>query len=222
MAEKPLIIGAGGHGKVVADILWSAGIEPAGFIDADESLWGTPILDLPVLGGIAHLEELARHVGSRSAVVAIGDNRLRLEHAREVVKAGLSLQSAIHPSAMISPRARLGAGVVACMGSAICVEARIGDLAIVNTNAVVDHECNVGEAAHVCPNATLAGRVQIGQGAFIGTGASIIQCRRVGEWATIGAGSAVIADIPHAATAVGVPARIIRGEQVTLPRVVPK
>ena len=220
MTTRPLIIGAGGHGKVVADILWSAGVEPAGFVDADEALWGRQLLGLPILGGMAHLEKLARRTGARSAVVAIGDNRVRLEHAREVVRAGLTLASAVHPTASVSPTAQLGAGVVVCMGAAVCVEARVGEVAIVNTNAVVDHECVVGEAAHVCPNAALAGRVQIGRGAFIGTGASVIQCRQVGEWATIGAGAVVIQDIPDAATAVGVPARVVRGNPGAFPRVV--
>ncbi len=215
--NRPLIVGAGGHGKVVADILRAAGIEPAGFIDADESRWGSQIMRIPVLGGMLQLEKIARATGARSAVVAIGDNRVRREHAREVERAGLALASAIHPSSTISPEAGIGQGVVICMGAAICVEARIGDLAIINTNATVDHECDVGAAAHVCPNASLAGRVRIGEGAFIGIGASVIQCRRVGDWATIGAGAVVIRDIHDGATAVGVPAQVA-ASQASYPR----
>lgn len=220
MSNRILIIGAGGHGKVVAEILRARGTEPGGFVDADEALWGTQVLGLPVLGGMNHLEKIARHHGLASAIVAIGDNRVRQEVAREVERAGLKLASAVHPSATISPTVRLGRGVVVCMGAAICVQAQVGDLAIINTNATVDHECEIGPAAHICPNASLAGRVMVAQGAFVGIGSSVIQCRSIGEWATVGAGAVVTRDIPAHSTAVGVPARVIRGGEEAYPRVV--
>lgn len=219
MNNRILIIGAGGHGKVVADILRARGTEPGGFVDADERLWGTQVLGLPVLGGMNHLEQIARQYGVRSAVVAIGDNRVRQEHAREIERAGLSMASAIHPSATISPTAALGRGVVVCMGVAIGVQARVGELAIINTNATVDHECEVGSAVHICPNVSLAGRVRVGEGAFVGIGSSVIQCRSIGAWATVGAGAVVTRDIPDRATAVGVPAKVIRGGDEEYPRV---
>ncbi len=209
-----LIIGAGGHGKVVADILLARNEAAAGFIDADESRIHETVAGLPVLGTMNRLEHIAREHHCTAAVVAIGDNRVRLEHAREVRRAGLALASAIHPTAVIAYSAKVGQGVVICMGAAICAEAVVGDLAIINTGAVVDHECNIGPAAHVCPNATLAGRVEVGEGAFIGIGASIIQCIRLGDWSTIGAGAVVIEDIPNDTTAVGVPARILASATV--------
>ena len=211
MAGKVLIIGAGGHGKVVADVLRANGVEPAGFVDADESLWGRSVLGVPVLGGMMRLEKIARQAGATTATLGIGDNRVRLEHAAEVVRAGLALAPAVHPSAVVSPSATLGSGVVVCAGAVVCVEAVVGDFAVVNTNATVDHECRVGEAAHVCPAAALAGRVSVGRGAFVGIGASVIQCRSVGEWATVGAGAVVTRDVPAGATAVGVPARLAAG-----------
>ena len=216
MTEKTLIIGAGGHGKVVAEILRARGREPVGFVDADERLLGRSVLGLPVLGGMLQLEKIARRTSATAAIVAIGDNRVRLEHAREVQRAGLTLASAIHPSAVISPSAKLGKGVVVCMGAAVCAETCIGDAAIINTNATVDHECAIGPAVQICPGAALAGRVRVGEGAFVGIGAGVIQCRSIGEWATIGAGAVVTKDIPPRATAVGVPARVIAG----YPRVV--
>ena len=208
MAGRVLIIGAGGHGKVVADILRANGIEPAGFVDADESLWGKTVLGVPVLGGMMRLEKIARQAGATAAALGIGDNRVRLEHAAEIARAGLELAPAVHPSAAVSPSAVLGRGVVICAGAAVCVEAIVGDAAVVNTNATVDHECRVGEAAHVCPNAALAGRVQVGCGAFVGIGASVIQCLSIGDWATVGAGAVVTRDVASSSTVVGVPARV--------------
>ena len=207
MRERVLIIGAGGHGKVVADILRACGTPAAGFVDGDESMRGRTVAGLPVLGAMNRLEHLAREHGCTSAVVAIGDNRVRLEHAREVERAGLKLASAIHPSANVAASATVGAGVVICMGASVCAEATVGDVSIVNTNAVVDHECELGNSVHVCPNASLAGRVKVGEGGFVGIGASVIQCLSLGAWSIVGAGATVTRDVRAEATVVGVPAR---------------
>ena len=207
-----VIIGAGGHGKVVLDILRAASnskIRPIGFLDADQSLFGTRIHDLPVLGPIHHISKLKSQRVS-GALVAIGDNRARLSYAKYLSDEGIELISAIHPRAMVSPTARIGRNVVICAGSIVCTDAQIADSVILNTACVVDHECEVGQGAHICPSAALAGRVSIGAGAFVGLGAKVIQCRTVGEYATIGAGAVVIDDIPDNSTAVGVPARIIQ------------
>jgi UDP-perosamine 4-acetyltransferase len=204
-----VIIGAGGHGKVVLDILRAADLhEPAGFIDADPALLGTAPLGLKVLGAMNLLPKLVRQ-GVRGAVVAIGDSRVRRQCAALVREMGLELVNAVHPSAFVSPTATLGRGVVIAAHAVVSTESRVDDLAIVNTSAIVDHECHVGEAAHICPGARLAGRVRIGAGAFIGLGASIIQCLSVGESATVGAGAVVLEDVPTMATVVGVPARVI-------------
>ncbi len=181
MARKILIIGAGGHGKVVADAALAAGDHVVGFVDADAARVGQTVLNLPILGTMARLEHVARAAGCRHAAVAIGDNRVRHEHAREVRRAGLNLATIVHPAATVSPSATLAAGVVVCMGAALCVEATIGEAALINTNATVDHECIIGPAAHVGPGARLAGRVEVGEGAFVGIGATIIQCVRLGR-----------------------------------------
>ena len=207
-----VIIGAGGHGKVVLDILRAANnskIRPVGFLDADPSLVGTRINDLTVLGPIHHISKL-RQQKVTGAIVAIGDNRARLSYAKHLLAEGVELINAIHPRASVSATARIGRNVVICAGAIVCTDAQIADSVILNTACVVDHECEVGQAAHICPTAALAGRVRIGAGAFIGLGAKIIQCRAVGEHATIGAGAVVIEDIPDNATAVGVPARIVK------------
>ena len=208
--DDVVIIGAGGHGKVVLDILAAEGrYRPVGFVDNNPALLDSYVCGLPVLGPINALPRLKRQ-RIRHAIVAIGDNRQRLNQLPEIEAVGFELVTAVHPTAFVSPRASLGRGVVIAPKASVITEARIGDLAIVNTAAVVDHECEVGEGVHVCPGAILAGRVRVGRGAFIGIGAQVIQCRSVGAFATIGAGAAVIADVPDGATAVGVPARLVK------------
>ncbi len=204
-----LILGAGGHGKVVLDILRAAEQHnPIGFIDADRSLAGTTVNGLPVLGGPNALPKL--RAKAKGAIVAIGDNHTRAEYAAMVREHRLELVNAIHPAAVVSPSATIGRNVVVCAGAIVCVDATLADSVIVNTGAVVAHECEIAEAVHVCPGALLAGRVRVGTEAFIGMGAKVIQCLSIGEGAIIGAGAVVIEDIPPGATAVGVPARVIK------------
>ncbi len=204
-----LILGAGGHGKVVLDILRAAKQHnPVGFIDADRSLTGTTINGLPVQGAPNVLPKLRAKV--KGAIVAIGDNHTRRSYAAMVREHGLELVNALHPSAVVSAGVQIGRNVVVCAGGIVCVDVKLSDSVIVNTSAVVDHECEVGEAVHVCPGALLAGRVRVGAEAFIGMGAKVIQCLTIGDGAVIGAGAVVIEDIPAGATAVGVPARVIK------------
>ncbi len=205
-----IIVGAGGHGKVVLDILRAAGKDkPIGFVDADASLVGTNIGGLPVLG-LPNILPRLRQQKARGAIIAIGDNRTRLEYAGVLKEQGFELINAIHPTASIAPTATLGVNVVISAQATVCTEVTLGDSVIVNTAAVVDHECLVAPGVHVCPGAHLAGRVRVGEGSFIGLGANIIQCLTIGEFATIGAGAVVIVDVPDHATVVGVPARVIK------------
>ncbi len=205
-----VIIGAGGHGKVVLDILRAAGqFQPVGFVDADIRLAGTKVGGVPVLGPSNVLPKL-RQQRVAHAIVAIGDNRTRQRYLAAIEAEGFELVSAIHPRSFVSPTARLGRNVVVCPGASIITEARIGDGTIINTGAIVEHECELAEAVHVAPGACLAGRVRIGACAFIGIGAQVIQCLAVGDGATVGAGAVVLQDVPDGATVVGVPARIVK------------
>ena len=205
-----VIVGAGGHGKVVLDILRAAEkYKPIGFLDADPALAESYVGGLPVLGSINAIATLRRQ-RVRRAVVAIGDNRTRAKYAALLLEQGIELVNAIHPAAFVSPTASIGSNVVVAARAAVGTEARLADSVIVNTSAVVDHECDLGEAAHVCPGAALAGRVRVGRGAFIGAGARVIQCRTVGVHATVGAGAVVIRDVLDDSTVVGVPARPVR------------
>jgi len=211
-----VLIGAGGHGRVVLDILRAADVyRPVGFLDADPQLTGQKVGGLPVLGQLNFLPKLkAQKV--KGVIISIGDNHPRRQYFRKIADQGFDIVNAIHPSSQISATAKLGRNVVVAAGAVISTDARIGNSVIVNTSAVVDHECQIGEAVHICPSATLAGRVTVGDETFIGMGCNIIQCLKIGSHVVIGAGAVVIEDVPEGATVVGVPGRIIRTGKATL------
>ncbi|MDB5325360.1 MAG: sugar O-acyltransferase, sialic acid O-acetyltransferase NeuD family [Phycisphaerales bacterium] len=204
-----VLIGCGGHGKVVLDAVRQEGRHRVvGFLDADPATHGTTVHDVPVLGGPNLLDKMAaRKV--RGVIVAIGDNRTRFGYASEAEAAGLELVSAVHPRAVIAPSATLGRNVVVAAGAVVSVDASVGDGSIINTGAIVDHECIVGRHVHIAPGVRLAGRVAVGDFAFVGLGAMVIQCLTIGERATVGAGAMVRTDVGPGITVVGVPARPI-------------
>jgi UDP-perosamine 4-acetyltransferase len=205
-----VLIGAGGHGRVVLDILRAGGVhKPVGFLDADPQLTGQTIGGIPVLGQVNLLPKLkAQKV--KGAIVSIGDNVPRRRYFRKVIDQGFELVNAVHPGSQVSATAKLGRNVVIAAGAVVSTEARIADGVIVNTSAVIDHECEIGQGVHVCPSATLAGRVRVGDETFLGLGCNIIQCLKIGSRVIVGAGAVVIADVPDGATVVGVPARLIK------------
>lgn len=206
-----LIIGAGGHGRVVADILRAGGqFQPAGFIDSSPALAGATVAQLPVWGGANQLSKVRQQQRLRHAIVAIGDNRVRIRYADLLRDSGFELINAVHPSASISATASLGRNVVVAAQATVCNEARIGDSCILNTGCVVDHECDLARAVHVCPGANVAGRVRVGACAWLGIGCTVIQCLSIGEHSVVGAGAVVIRDVPGSSTVVGVPARVIK------------
>jgi UDP-perosamine 4-acetyltransferase len=211
--HKVLIIGAGGHGRVVLDILRAAGreggtYEPAAFIDAEPARHGQILDGLPILGAANLLPKLRRQ-GYTAAVVAIGDNAVRVSNAAMARQAGLELANAIHPRATVSPTVRLGVNLCIAAGAVVCAHAQLDDSVIVNTGALVDHECHIHEGVHIAPGAVLAGRVTVEAGAFVGMGCRILPCRRIGRGATVGAGAVVLEDVAPGTTVVGVPARAL-------------
>jgi len=204
-----VVIGGGGHAKVVIESLRAGGKTVAAIVDADP----TPreVLGVPVVGDDSALVDLKGR-GFDELFVALGSNRLRQALGDKARALGFSLINAIHPSAVISPSAKIGQGVAIMAGVAINADSRIGDLAIINTGAVVDHDCDVGAACHLGPASALAGGVTVGERAFLGVGARAIPGVRIGADTILGAGGVVVRDLPDAVVAIGVPAKI-KGER---------
>ncbi|HKQ49539.1 MAG TPA: acetyltransferase [Phycisphaerae bacterium] len=210
MTSEIVILGAGGHGRVVLDILLQAARhKPVGFLDNNTALHGRRIDGLPVLGDISCLAGL-RERGIHGAIVAIGDNGIRRAMGEQIEQCGLELCSAVHPSAQLATNATFGKGVVIAAGALVCAHCQIGDYAILNTGCIVDHESMIGTAVHICPGVRLAGHVVIESGAFVGIGATVVQNVRIGFESVVGAGAVVIADVDPMTTVVGVPARAVK------------
>ena len=205
MRAGVVIIGGGGHAKVVIESLRASGHTVAAIVDADP----TPrdVLGVPVVGDDLQLPALKER-GLSQLFVAIGDNRLREKLGRKAQGLGFVLVNAIHPSAVISPSVKLGQGVAVMAGVAINADTDVGDLAIINTGAVVDHDGRLGVACHLGPASALAGGVTVGDRAFLGVGARAIPGVTIGVDTTVGAGGVVVRDLPDGVLAIGVPAKI--------------
>ena len=205
MNRGVVILGTGGHAKVVVDILEAGGVEIAGFISLEgaDSYCGYPVLgDDGALQGIYEK-------GVQDGIVAIGDNRRRGALIELLQSYGFNLRNAISPNACISRRAEMGSGIAAMPGVVVNAGSHIGDGVILNTNCSVDHDCRIGKHAHVGPGVTLAGGVTMEVGAFLGTGVSVAPNVTVGCWARVGAGAVVVKDLPPDVTAIGIPAKPI-------------
>lgn len=198
-----VVVGAGGHAKVIIDLLRSSGHRVIGCTSAEGS--GT-VNGTPILGEDVILPRL-RDDGIRHAFVALGDNRLRLRVGAKVREMGFELVNAVGRSAVISPSVTLGTGCAIMEGAIVNADSHIGSLAIVNTNASIDHDGRLADGVHVAPGGALAGCVSVGEGAFLGTGVRVIPRVSIGDYATIGAGAVVIRDVPAHTLCVGVPAR---------------
>jgi sugar O-acyltransferase (sialic acid O-acetyltransferase NeuD family) len=206
-----VIFGAGGHGRVVLDILLRAGRhDVVGFLDSNPDIVGRRVDGQLVLGDVSDIPRLRDEMNVQGAIVAIGDNGVRRHCAERIERTGLTLINAIHPSANIARNVTLGTNCVIAAGALVCAHCQIGDSVILNTGCIVDHESMVGTASHVCPGARLAGRVTVESGAFVGIGATVIQNIRIGCEAVVGGGAVVIHDVAPLSTVVGVPAREIK------------
>ena len=207
---KMIVYGAGGHAKVVLDILEQEGrYQIVGLVDDDPQREGGEFFGYRILGCGEALERL-RITGVEGAIIAIGDNETRGRLAHQVEAIGLRLITAVHPAAQISRGVGIGAGSAVMAGAVISAGSVIGENTIVNTAATVDHDCHLGSCVHLSPGVHVAGGVQIGHHAHLGIGAVVLPGLSIGHHATIGAGSVVSRDLPPGVVAAGVPARVIR------------
>jgi sugar O-acyltransferase (sialic acid O-acetyltransferase NeuD family) len=205
---RVFVFGASGHGKVVADIAVAAGLDLAGFVDDDPErqragLWGLPVR------GWDEFAALADGPGKPSVLLGIGDNRARERVFESVRSAGFEILTVVHPSAVVSPRARLGPGTVVMALVAVNPDAEVGAGVILNTGCVVEHDCRVGRFAHLSPNVALGGGVEVGDRTHLGLGACVLPLVKVGADTRVGAGAVVTRDAPSGRTLVGVPARML-------------
>lgn len=205
MAERAiLVLGAGGHGKAVLDLLLAWGeFRPAGVVDAAPraaSILGVPVLGDEAAAGRAFAEGVA------FAHPAIGANRARLVAAARLEAIGFVLPALRHPAAILGYGATLGEGAVVMARAVIGPDALVGRLALVNTGAIVEHDCVVDEGAHLAPGVVLAGGVRVGARAMLGAGVVVLPGVSIGADAIIGAGAVVIANVAAGTTVTGVPA----------------
>lgn len=204
---KLLIIGAGGHAKVVLDAALAAGHQVVGLTDDDRARCGRSVADFPVL----HPDDiLARHPpGAIFLVNGVGgydsteDRRRVYEQFRS---RGYQFAVLTAPSAHLSPSARLAPGAQVLTRAILHPDAAVGENAVINTAAVVEHDCAVGSHSFVGPAAVLCGKVQVGDGAFIGAGAILLPGVRVAAGCVVGAGAVVTKDLAAGSKVVGVPA----------------
>lgn len=192
-----IILGAGGHAKVVAATVQAAGGTVDALFDDDPARHGTRVLGAIVRGRIQEAP------AGRLALIGIGDNATRARLATSTQR----WTTAVHPSAVIHDTVRVGVGSVVFARAVLQPDARVGGHVIINTGALLDHDVRVGDHAHICPGAVLAGGVTIEEGVFLGAGAVVCPNVRIGAWSVVGAGAVVTRDIPAWSRAVGVPAR---------------
>jgi len=203
-----ILVGAGGHARVLLDALELSGAKVIGLVDADASLARGDLMGYPVLGDDAVLERYAP--GSVDLVNAIGsvDSMQRRKSVYEKLRrAGHVFASVVHPRATLSRHARIAAGVQVMAGAVVQPGASLGENTIVNTGANVDHDCRVGAHVHIAPGVTLSGNVQIGDETHVGAGATVIQGTRIGARCLIAAGSVVTGGVRDGASVKGLPAR---------------
>ena len=200
-----LILGAGGHAKVVAETALASGTASSvSFLDDSPT---TTSLGFPVLGPLSLSLDSSLSLRFSNACVALGDSVTRLLWINRLLDSGYCLPTIIHPTSWISPSASIDKGSVVFAHAVIQSECSIGTGSIINTSCSVDHNSFLSSGVHISPGARLAGSVSVGFRSWIGIGASVIQQIQIGSDVTVGAGAVVTRDLPDSVTAVGVPAR---------------
>lgn len=212
MSKQVVIIGAGGHAKVIADIIQKSGDVVYGFLD-DNLKKGTVIANdekLKVVGDFNTRFTLPITHPELEFIIAIGDNERRKEIVEKNVPS-MKYYTAIHPSVNIGINVSIGEGTVIMANACINSSANIGKHCIINTGAIVEHDNQLEDYVHISPNATLCGTVKIGESTHIGAGVTVKNNIDITSNCTIGAGAVVVKNIEEEGTYVGVPAKLMKG-----------
>jgi sugar O-acyltransferase (sialic acid O-acetyltransferase NeuD family) len=208
--REVLVWGAGGHGRVVADLARSNGYSVVGYADRNRELLQSPN---DALGSrvVASEEEIGGWLDqdqARILVLGIGDNAVRLAGSR--LYPDVRLPPIVHPACVVAGSVVVGPGSTVMAGAILNANVRVGRGAIINTGAILEHDVQVSDGAHVSPGAVLAGGSSVGEGGWVGANATVLPLVRVGAGAIVGAGAVVLEDVPDGATVAGNPARILR------------
>lgn len=215
-----LVWGAGGHGKVVADIVRAAGGTVVGFVDRDPAKLGqvvepggarVVISEADLLALLADSRSLSEVHGASALALGIGHNVARITSLRSAPSVSIPLL--VHSSAAVSAWSLLGRGTVVFPLAVVNSAATVGQGVIVNSGAIIEHDCVVGDGAHIAPGSVLTGGVQVGARATVGAGATVLPGLRIGIDAVVGAGAVVTRDVPDHATVAGNPARPMNGSR---------
>lgn len=205
--SKLIIIGAGGHGRVVADCAFTTGkYQEIAFLDdcypqrKENAIW-------PIIGKVS---EFGQYLNEAVFVVAFGNNKLRQTIQSQLKSTNATIVSVIHPHSVISTRATIGLGSVVCANTTINIGANVGEGCIINTGSTIEHDCVIGEFVHISPNAALAGGITIGDLSWLGINSTIIECLTIAPNTQIGAGAVVINNTEKNSLYVGNPAKYIR------------
>lgn len=210
---KTVIVGCGGHGRVILDILRNMeDVQVIGFVDDNPKLTGNIVNDAKVIGTTAVLKQLIAG-GVGAMVFGVGDNDVRARLFSLWQKAGFTMINAIHPGAIISRDVQLGQGIVVMPGAIINAGSEIEDNVCVNTGATVDHDNRIGKHVHIYPGANLTGGVSVGEYTYIGTNAAVNPYISIGSRVMVGTGAVVISNVPDNVTVGGVPAQIINNNK---------
>lgn len=204
--DKLLILGAGGHGRVIADIAKSQGTyQKIAFLDDAEST--TSFAGVEVIGPIS---DVMHYSEEYDVIAAIGDNSLRAGIQCGIEDIGVRFSALVHEKAVLGTSVTLGSGTVVMAGAILNCCSHVGRGCIINTAAVVDHDATIGNFVHVSPGACLCGSVTVGNGSWIGAGACVINNITICDNCVIGSGATVVRDITVPGTYVGTPARLLK------------
>ena len=209
--KRIVIIGAGGHAGVIADLIEAAAGKhcPGGISFLDDRIpAGTMVYGYRVEGKIS---DCMRYPSGTEFIIGIGDNGMRGKIAAEYE---LNYITLVHPGAVIAGNVSLGKGTVVMAGAVVGRGTRIGEHCIINTGATVDHACVLGDFVHISPGAHLGGEVRIGDGSWLGIGSCVRQGIEVGKDVTAGAGAAVGKSIEEKGIYTGIPAKKAQDENI--------